>query len=174
MAANPSKFQVMVLGMREQTKLTLEINDITIPLMDKVKLLVVAIDSQLKFDDHIKAFCPTANRKVSSFSFVDNSLNYEKGKILYYKFLMSDFNYCSLIWMYLGKASSNRVDRVQKKALRILQNDFSMSFEVILTRTDERKVHTKILQKLVLQICKCPSEESPSFKWNFFEKRYKI
>ena len=33
-AANPGKFQVMFLGMREQANFTLKINDITIPLMD--------------------------------------------------------------------------------------------------------------------------------------------
>ena len=52
MAANPGKFQVMFLGMREQPKLALEINDINIPLTDKVKLLGVTIDSQLNYDDY--------------------------------------------------------------------------------------------------------------------------
>ena len=49
MAANPGKLQVMFLGMGEQPKFTLEINEITIPLTDKV-----TIDSQSKFDDPIK------------------------------------------------------------------------------------------------------------------------
>ena len=39
MAANPGKFQDIFLGIKEQPKLILEINDITIPLTDKVKLL---------------------------------------------------------------------------------------------------------------------------------------
>ena len=46
-----------------------------------------------------------------------------------------------------------------------------MPFEVLLSRTDERKVHTKNLQKLMLQIYKCLSEKTPSFMWKFFEKR---
>ena len=163
MAANPGKFQVMFLGMKEQPKLTLEITDITIPLTDKVKLLEVTIDSQFKFDDLIKALCQTANRKVSAFSRVANFLIYEKGRILYNTFVMSNFNYFPLIWMHHGKTSSNRMDRVRKRALRILQNDFSLPFEVLLTRTDERKVHIKNLQKLMLQIYKCKSEEIPSF-----------
>ena len=78
MAANPSKFQVIFLGMREQPKLILEIIDTTIPLMDKVKLLGVTIDSQLKFDDHIKALCQIVNRKVSAFSCVVPYLNQKK------------------------------------------------------------------------------------------------
>ena len=84
MEANPGKFQAMFLGKGEQPKLTLEIYDKTIPLKDKVKLLGVTNDFQLKVDDHINALRQTANRKVSVFSYVANFLNYEKGKILYY------------------------------------------------------------------------------------------
>ena len=57
MAANPGKFQVLFLGMREQPKLIFEINDTTVLPTDKIKLLGVTIDSQLKFDAHIKALC---------------------------------------------------------------------------------------------------------------------
>ena len=171
MATNPGKFQVIFLGIREQPKLILEINDTTIPLTDKVKLLGVTIDSQLKFDDHIKALCQIANRKVSAFSRVAPYLNQKRGKILYNTFVMSKFNYCPLIWMYHGKNSNNRIDRVQKRALRIWHNDFNMPFEVLLSRTDERKVHIKNLQKLMLQIYKCLSEKTPSFMVKFFEKR---
>ena len=35
--------------------------------MDKVKLLGVTIDSQLKFDDRKNVPCQTANRKVIAF-----------------------------------------------------------------------------------------------------------
>ena len=74
--------------------------------------------------------------------------------------------------MYHGKTSGNQVDRVQKRALRILHNDFNMQFEVLLKRTDEQRVHTKNLQKLMLQIFKCLSEENPSFMWTFFERKH--
>ena len=162
----------MFLGLREKPKFILEINDQIIPLTDKVKLLGVTIDSQLKFDDHVKALCQKANTKVSAFSRVAPYLNHEKGKILYNTFVMSNFNYCPLIWMYHGKTSNNKVDRVQKRAQRVLHNDFNTQFEVLLETTDERKVHTKNLQKLMLQIFKCLSEEIPSFMWTFFEKKH--
>ena len=94
MAANPGKFQVMFSGLKEKPTLILEINDKVIPLTDTVELLGVTIDSQLKFDDHVKALCQKANRKVNAFSRVAPYLNHEKGKILYNTFVMSNFNYC--------------------------------------------------------------------------------
>ena len=109
---------------------------------------------------------------MNAFSRVAPYLNHEKGKIFCNTFLMSNFNYYPLNWMYHGKTSSNQVDRVQKKALRILHNDCNMQFEVLLKRTDERRVHTKNLQNLMLQIFKCLSEQNPSFMWTFFERKY--
>ncbi len=162
----------MFLGLKEKQKFILEINDQIIPLTEKVKLLGVTIDSQLKFDEHIKPLCKKAKRKVSAFSRVAPYLNHEKGKILYNTFIMSNFNYCPLIWMYHGKTSNNQVNRVQKRALRILHNDFNMQFEILLERTGERKIHRKNLQKLMLQIFKCLSEENPSFMWTFFERKH--
>ena len=75
MEADPSKFQVMFLGMREQPKFTLEINDVTIPLMDKAKLLGLTVDSKLKFDNHINALCQTKNKKTKTSSLFHMWLN---------------------------------------------------------------------------------------------------
>ena len=127
----------MFLGMKEQPKLILEINDKIVTLTNKFKLLGVIIDSQLKFEEHTKALCPKANRKVSAFSRVAPYLNDKKGKILYDTFIMSNFNYCPIIWMYHGKTLNNRVDHVQSRSLRILHNDFGIPYEVLLERTDE-------------------------------------
>ena len=102
-AANTGQFQVMSLGMKEQPKLILEVDDEIIALGNKVELLGVIIDSQLKLQEHIKALCPKANRKESAFSRMASFLNHKKGKILANTFIMPDFNYCTLIWMYHGK-----------------------------------------------------------------------
>ena len=85
---------------------------------------------------------------------------------------MSNLNYCPLIWMYHRKTSNNQVGRIQTRALRILHNDVNTQFEVLLEITDEQKVHTKNLQKLMPQIFKCLSEENPSFMWTFFERKH--
>ena len=50
MVANPSKFQIMFLGLHQTHKLCLEINNQIIPSSDTVKLLGIVIDSKLKFD----------------------------------------------------------------------------------------------------------------------------
>ena len=83
MVANPSKFQVMFLGLTKDQHLVLEINGDVIAKSRDVKLLGVALDSQLNFKNHATALCVKANRKVSAFARVAKSIDIQKAKLLY-------------------------------------------------------------------------------------------
>ena len=56
MSANPSKFQIMFLGLKGANKLCLNIKGQLIPTSEQVKLLGVNIDNTLKFEIHMKNF----------------------------------------------------------------------------------------------------------------------
>ena len=57
MAANPSKFQSMFMGLNQDRRLCLEIDEKIIPSTNQVKLLGIAIDATLKFDTHVESLC---------------------------------------------------------------------------------------------------------------------
>ena len=63
------------------------------------------------------------------------------------------------------------LNRTHKRALRILQNDYSSSFEELLRKSNECTIHIKRLQKLVFEVYKCISRENPSFMWNMFHEK---
>ena len=78
MVADPSKFQVMFLGLKKNQNLALEINGDVIAYCKEVKLLGVTMDSQLYFKSHVKALFVKANRKVSAFARVAKYMTYKK------------------------------------------------------------------------------------------------
>ena len=53
MVANPDKFQLMFIGLKESKRYFLDINGNIIVNSDTVKLLRVTIDSRLNFRDHV-------------------------------------------------------------------------------------------------------------------------
>ena len=66
MVANPTKFQVMFMGLGNDYKLCMESlhsDEMVITTVDKVKLLGVIIDSRLKFDEHVKSLCLKSKQK---------------------------------------------------------------------------------------------------------------
>ena len=68
MVANPSKFQVMFLGLKSDQKYVFEIDKKPIPATSIVKLLGITIDCQLQFSEHVNTLCKKANNKTSAFS----------------------------------------------------------------------------------------------------------
>ena len=157
MVANQSKFQVILIGLKTNDSVVLDIGGVSIDVVNSVKLLGVTIDSKLKFDQHVENLCQKANNKISAFSRVSNYLNQKQSLLLYKTFIMSQFNYCLLIWMFCGKVANNDVNRTNKRALRILFNDFTSSFEELL-----------LIKWRTVRVCKVFSEYPGISEKNIF------
>ena len=61
-------------------KYSVNVNRQIIKEEDKVKLLGVTIDNQLKFDDHIKNMCKEAGKKINALARIAPYLNEDKRK----------------------------------------------------------------------------------------------
>ena len=70
---------------------------------DIVKLLVILIDKELKFEDHIRSLLKKGNGKLHALMRVSKYLTQEKLRILLKSFIESQFNYCPLIRMCHSK-----------------------------------------------------------------------
>ena len=104
LVANPSKFQLMFMGLSQDNKLCLENFEKIIPSTNEVKLSGTMIDAKLKFDTLVESLCVKANRTVgSAFSRVTRSLQQPQKRLLHNSFVTSSFKYCPLIWIFLWK-----------------------------------------------------------------------
>ena len=103
MVANPEKFQLIFFGLKEYHELSIELNGDTINISDTVKLLGVTIDPKLRFNKHFKIICQKINNKVKAFSRVVRYLEPQKASLLHNSFILTNFNYCSLTWVFCGK-----------------------------------------------------------------------
>ena len=73
--------------------------------------------------------------------------------------------------MFCGKTQNKEIDRVHKRALRILLEDYTSSFDELLQKIDDTRVHVKNLRNLMVEIYKCLSCENPSFMRNIFQQK---
>ena len=53
----------------------------------------------------------------------------------------------------------------------MLLNDYTSSFEELLHRKEEVTIQEKNLQKLMLEVYRCMTSASPSFLWEFFNRK---
>ena len=54
---------------------------------------------------HVSNICKAASTKVKSLSRIRNALDEKQAKLLYNSFILSQFYYCSIIWMFCSKTS---------------------------------------------------------------------
>ena len=169
MVANREKFYLIFFGLKEDHELSVEVNGDVIKMSDTVKLLT--IDSKLRINEHVKIICQKTNNKVKAFSRVVRYLEPQKASLLYNSFMLTNFNYCPLIWTFCGKTTIDKVNSVHKHALRVLLNEYTSSFEELLHTKEEVTIHERNLQKLMLEVYRCMTAENPSFLWEFVNKK---
>ena len=65
--------------------------------------------------------------------------------------------------MFCGKAANDNIDRVRKRALRILLDDHESTFEALLAKNVETNIHTQNLRVLMIEIYKTLNNTNPTF-----------
>ena len=162
---------MLILGTKYTNDLCMQINDQTINASESAKLLGVTLDNKLSFLPHIKDIFKKANHKIKALLRIRNHLPQAKAEVLYNSFILSAFNYCPLIWMFCGKQANNLIGAVHRRSLRVILNDFNISYEEMLQKTGKRTVHEKNLEALMIEVYKCLHSLNPEFMWSMFLKK---
>ena len=115
----------------------------TIKETNKAKLLGITFDNKLTMNDHIKNICNQASSKLYALPRISHYLDDEKRRILVKSFVISQFNYCPIIWMYCQRKSNNLINRIHESALRIACNDYESNFNQLLEKDNFVTIHQK-------------------------------
>ena len=118
LAANPAKFQVMLLGAKEHIS-HFRIGNISVEIKDYVKLLGIHIDNKLRFNEYVDKKCQKASNKIKALRRIRPFLSFEAANSLCNAFIFSNFNYCPLIWMNFIKTNNLKIDKIQRRALSV-------------------------------------------------------
>ena len=84
--------------------------------------------------EHILSLCKKVNRKLHALSRVSKYMTLNKCRILMRSFVISQVNYCPLIWMIENRGLNDKINRIHERALRIVYDDYIFSFEDLLSK----------------------------------------
>ena len=76
-----------------------------------VKLLGITIENELNFTEHISNLCKKASQKLHALARISHFINTDKLKMLMKAFIVSQFNYCPLVWMFCNRTLNNRINK---------------------------------------------------------------
>ena len=171
MVANPSKFQLLFLSKYKNIEKNMSFDGKTIKSSDTVELLGITQDKNINFKRRIQIICRKANNKTNALLRIRKFLKLEQAQVLAEAYILSNFRYCPLIWMFCSKMSNNLIVKTHYRTLRAIYDTQTRSYEELLHLSGKKKIHTQNLQILMVEVYKCLSNISPPFTWDCFKQK---
>ena len=173
MIVNPGKFQSIIIDKKKQDnrKEIFENGDKVIEASPSVKLLGAQIDDKLIFNPHITNICRTAANQLNTLIRLKQLIRFEAKKVLVNSYFYSNFNYCPLVWMFSSAKSLNKIESLQKRALRYLYSDYESPYDTLLAKSGKVTMKASRLRSLCVEIYKSINAINPSFMNEIFRLR---
>ena len=156
---------------RNPKKPIFRIGEAQIECETTVKLLGSEIDFLLKFDEQISNICRKASQQINVLKRMGFFLNFESRKTIYHAFIMSNFNFCPLMWHSCSKTNFDKLEKSHFKALKFIFQDFNSAYETLLSRTGTSTLHLSRLRNLATQTFKIIYGDSQSYLQTFVCKK---
>ena len=162
MEANPSKFQVLISEESDNT--TIKLNDnCTIESEPYVKLLGVHLDKNFTFDYHISELTRKAGMQLNCLKRIAHSLKDDIKLLLYKSFVLSNFNYCPIVWHHCGVMNSKKLEKIQYRDLKFIFNDYSSTYDALLKKAKIPTLEVNRLRVMAIEVYKIYNKLCPSF-----------
>ena len=173
MEANPQKFQALFLksDRSETDRDSIQVNDFEIVSETNVKLLGVKLDEHLNFNEHIKDVSRKAGAQLNVLNRLSKYLDFEGRMCIFRCFILSQFNYCALVWHFCGQVNSNKLERIQYRALRFVFMDFCSSYDELLNRANLTSLEVGRKRMLLKEVYKATNGMSPEILRDLFSKK---
>ena len=87
----------------------------------------------------------------------------EKRRTLFKAFVVSQFNYCPLVWMFHTKELNSRINSLHEKALSLIYQNRNLSFDELLKLDKSVSIHYRNLQYLLTEVYEIKLDENASY-----------
>ena len=148
MKANPDKFQAIVFGRNGKgSNLVFNLSEnITVKPSNHVKLLGLVIDNHLRFTQHISELSVKCSKLTNAIARLSRLLNKDSKLSVLEAFLLSNLNYCSVIYHHCNSCDARKLERIQKRFLRYVTLDFESSYSELLEQCGKPSLYVSRLR----------------------------
>ena len=84
-------------------------------------------------------------------------------------FIISNFNYCPILWMFCLNKSNRLINRIHERSLRIAYNDYTSNFDTLLEKDNSTTIHMRNIQQLMLEVYRTLNNLNPKFMNEIFK-----
>ena len=150
--ANPDKFHLLLSDADQ--KFHVKVGELQIGNINTEKLLGIKIDNKLSFENHVSDICSKVSQKLHALSRVSQFMSLDRRKELMNAFILSQFGYCALVWMFHSRKLNHRINTLHERALRIVYRDNESTFDTLLEKSESFRIHERNIQTWQLSFTK--------------------
>ena len=152
-------------------KTSIKLNDQVISTTNEIKVLGVNIDSKITFNTYVKNICSRASYQINALRRIGKYLDIN-GKLKIYKsFISANFSYNPVTWIFCGRANSDKMEKLQERALRYVYRDNVSSYQKLLSNADLLPLSLLRLRFLAIEMYKCVYKLNPQYMSDLFHER---
>ena len=148
MALNPGRCNFLCLGSNLSVDEIFGYKNFKLKKNSVNGILEVIIDTELKFDKHVRHICEKAGNKLNVLTRVAKILNLFQKNTLFKSFIEGQFNYCPLLWMFYSHSPNILINKIHERALSLTLEINDIPFNELLSINNEVSIHNKNIRTL--------------------------
>ena len=82
---------------------------------------------------------------------------------------MSNFNYCPLVWHFCGERATNKMEKIQERALRFIYDDYKNPYKYLLKKSQLPCLKLRRIRSMALECFKIFNKQTPTYLQNFIQ-----
>jgi hypothetical protein len=86
------------------------------------------------------------------------------GKLtIYHSFILSNFNYCPVIWHFCSEANTKKMENIQERALKFIYNENHFTYEELLVKSKLPSLKIRRIRTIAIETFKIINKETPQY-----------
>ena len=155
---NCDKYQAMVLGdPKGERNVDLDVCGEKVEQSQSIKILGVNLDENLNFRDRIRSVCKKVGGMIG-LRRLKNLIPVNAKFLLYKSAIMPHLTYCHLVWHFFTASDSRKLERLQERALKLVYNTTTESYDTLLKRAKLTTLQTRRLQDILILMLKVKTQ----------------
>ena len=155
---------IICWGATYELGLRLEFSGKTILSNNEIDLLEATINT----NSHITKICRKASRQLNALKRLCFYIPLDTRKILANSFIISNFNYCPLVWYFSTAKQLQKIEKIQERVLRFLHDDYVSDYLTLLKTSGLVSMEVRRMSYLCVEIYKTLNDLNPGYMKDIF------
>ena len=153
----------------------IRIDDQIIERVDHTKSLGLFIDAHLSWCKHVEEICKKVSSAIGALKRVRPFISKETAIQIYNALIIPRFDYCSPVWDCLSGYLSDKLQKLQNRAARVItKSPFDTSSNHLLSTLDWERLFFRRKKQKALMMFKTMNGLAPDYLQSLFSQRHSV